>query len=56
MDETCFNARKKGGKSVSKAALLRALVDLANAQGVNLEGVKKDEEIINRLKQAFGLT
>ncbi len=53
MDETCFNARKKGGKSVSKAALLRALVDLAKAQGVNLEGVKKDEEIIDRLRQAL---
>lgn len=56
MDETCFNARKKGGKSVSKAALLRALVDLAKVQGVNLEGVKEDEEIIERLRQAFDLT
>ena len=56
MDETCFHARKKGGKSVSKAALLRALVDLAKTKGVHLEGVKSDEEIIDRLKQAFNLT
>lgn len=55
MDETCFNARKKGGKSVSKAALLRALIDLAKTRGVNLEGVKKDDEIIDRLKKAFGI-
>lgn len=56
LDTTCFNARLQGGKPVSKAAFIRALVDLARDQEVSLEGVKSDEEIMERLKGAFGVT
>ena len=45
LDEACYLARRESGSNVSKAAILRALVDMA----------REDEEIRARLRERLGI-
>lgn len=55
LDEVCYLAKREGGSNVSKAAIIRALVDLAREHEVDLAGSESDEEIKVRLQETFGL-
>lgn len=53
LDEVCFNARRKGGKRMNKTAVIRGLVAFAREQGLNLEGVRNEDEMYQRITQLF---
>ena len=55
LDDVCYFAKRDSGSNVSKAAIIRALVDLAREHDVNLAGTESDQEIKERLRDAFGL-
>ncbi len=52
LDQKCTEARKEGGKGIRKAAIIRALIDLAMDSNADLAGVKSEEEVVERFKQA----
>ena len=55
LDEACYRARRESGSIVSKAAIIRALVDLAREYDVRFADTQDDDEIRARLKQSLGL-
>ena len=55
LDDVCYLAKREGGSIISKAAVIRALVDLAREYDVSLAGAQDDDEIRARLKREFGL-
>jgi hypothetical protein len=55
LDEACYRAKRESGSIVSKAAIIRALVDLARAYDVSFAGVQADDEILARLMESFRL-
>ncbi|MDX1664869.1 MAG: hypothetical protein R3272_13840 [Candidatus Promineifilaceae bacterium] len=56
LDEACYLARRDGGSIVSKAAIIRALLDLAREYEVAFAGAQSDDELRQRLKETLGLS
>ena len=44
--------RRNGGKAIRKAAIIRALLDVAMAAPVDLTGLRRDAEIVERVREA----
>lgn len=55
LDDVCYLAKRESGSIISKAAVIRALLDLAREYDVSLAGAQDDNEIRERLKREFGL-
>jgi hypothetical protein len=57
LDEKCIEARKRKGKrkgpAIRKAAIIRALIDLARSAPVDLSGLQSEEELVHRFEQAI---
>lgn len=53
LEEVCFLASRKGGKKMSKAYVIRALIDAAMEKGLNLEGVRSEDEVKERVLALF---
>lgn len=50
LDEKCREARKNGGRAIRKAAIIRALLDIAIESPVDLTDLRRDEDLIIRLR------
>jgi hypothetical protein len=55
LDDVCYLAKRESGSIISKAAVIRALIDLAREYDVSLAGAQDDDEIRARLKRELGL-
>ena len=53
LDQKCTEARNKGGKPIRKAAVIRALIDLAKSSEVDLTGLKSEMDLLGRLERAI---
>lgn len=53
LEQICFNASRKGGKKMSKAYVLRALIDVAKEHDLSLEGVTSEEEVKEKVADLF---
>ncbi len=53
LDQKCMEARNKGGKPIRKAAVIRALIDLAKSSEVDLTGLKSEVDLVGRLERAI---
>lgn len=57
LDEKCIEARKRKGKrkgpAIRKAAIIRALIDLARSAPVDLSGLQSEQELVHRFEQAI---
>lgn len=53
LEKKRLEARKNGGKAIRKAAIIRAILDVVMAAPVDLVGLKDEEEITRRIKQAL---
>jgi len=56
LDEKCLEARKGGDKSISKTAIIRALIELARRCELDLEGINGEEEIVSRIEDTVKAT
>jgi hypothetical protein len=54
LDEQCLKAKRGGGKAIHKAAIVRALIELAKESGADLSTLKRGEEVKTRLASAIG--
>jgi hypothetical protein len=52
LEDRCREARRNGGKAIRKAAIIRALLDVAMAAPVDLTGLRRDAELVERIRQA----
>ena len=53
LEEKRLEARRNGGKAIRKAAIIRALLDVAMEKRVDLTGLKDEEEITQRIKHSL---
>ena len=53
LEDKCREARKNGGKAIRKAAIIRALLDVAMESPVDLSGLKRDVDLIDRVRRGL---
>ncbi len=53
LEDRCREARKNGGRAIRKAAIIRALLDVAIESGVDLTGLRREEDLGRRIRQAL---
>jgi hypothetical protein len=53
LEDKCREARRNGGKAIRKAAIIRALLDVAMAAPVDLTGLRRDADLAERIRQAL---
>ncbi len=52
--EVCkIEAREDGGKETNKTYLFRSFVDLAKEKGLNLRGVRSEDDVYERVRELF---
>ena len=56
LEDKCREARKNGGKAVRKAAIIRALLDAAMDAPIDLTGLRREEDLVDRVKQGLRRT
>ena len=52
LEDKCREARRNGGKAIRKAAIIRALLDVAMSAPVDLTGLRRDADLVERIRQA----
>lgn len=52
LDEKRMEARKKGGKRLTKTELIRSLIDFGRELHVDFSGVTTESEVLERLRKA----
>jgi hypothetical protein len=53
LDKISKNAKFTGGKKLSRAAIIRTLVKVAQKLDTDISGIKSEKELKNRLLSAF---
>jgi hypothetical protein len=53
LEDKCREARKQGGKAIRKAAIIRALIDVAMESPVDLSGLRRDVDLVERIRQGM---
>jgi hypothetical protein len=56
LEDKCREARKNGGKAIRKAAIIRALLDVAMESPVDLTGLRRDTELVERIRRGMRST
>lgn len=56
LEDKCREARKNGGKAIRKAAIIRALLDVAMESPIDLTGLRRDADLIERMRQGLKTT
>ncbi len=50
LEDRCRDARRNGGRAIRKAAIIRALLDVAMESPIDLRGLRGEEELAERLR------
>ena len=53
LEDKCREARKNGGKAIRKAAIIRALLDVAMESPIDLTGLRRDTELVERMRRGM---
>jgi hypothetical protein len=53
LEDRCREARRNGGRAIRKAAIIRALLDVAMESGLDLTGLRREEDLGRRIRQAL---
>jgi hypothetical protein len=53
LEDKCRQARHNGGKAIRKAAIIRALIDVAMESPIDLSGLRRDQELVERVRQGL---
>jgi hypothetical protein len=56
LEDKCREARKNGGKAIRKAAIIRALLDVAIESPIDLTGLRRDADLIERMRRGLRTT
>lgn len=50
LDDRCREARKRGGRAIRKAVIIRTLIDIAMECPVDLTSLRDEEELVERIR------
>ncbi|MBI4319012.1 MAG: hypothetical protein HY675_11030 [Chloroflexi bacterium] len=50
LEDRCREARRRGGRAVRKAAIIRALLDVAMESHIDLTSLRREEDLLDRIK------
>ena len=53
LEDKCREARQRGGRAIRKALIIRALLDVAIESPVDLTSLRRDEDLVDRLRQGL---
>ena len=53
LEDKCREARKNRGKAIRKAAIIRALLDVAIDAPIDLTGLASDKHLVDRIKHGM---
>ncbi len=53
LEDRCREARKRGGRAIRKAAIIRALLDVAIEAPIDLTGLRHEGDLALRLRRAM---
>lgn len=53
LDDKRREARKKGGRAIRKAAIIRALLDIAMEAPIDLTSLRREEDLLHRIRQGL---
>ncbi len=53
LEDRCREARHEGGKAIRKAAIIRALLDAAMEAPIDLTGLRRDADLIERIRRGL---
>jgi hypothetical protein len=53
LEDRCREARRNGGRAIRKAAIIRALLDVAMDSGVDLTGLKREDDLVGRIRESL---
>jgi hypothetical protein len=53
LDDKCREARQRGGRAIRKALIIRALLDVAMESPVDLTSLRKEEELVDRVRRGL---
>lgn len=54
LDERCREARHNGGRAIRKAEIIRALLDVAMDLPIDFAGLRRNEDLTERVRASFG--
>lgn len=54
LEDRCREARRNGGRAIRKAAVIRAILDVAMSCDINLTSLRREEDLTERIRR--GLT
>ncbi len=53
LEDKCREARRNGGRAIRKAAIIRALLDLAAEAPIDLTTLRDEDELMDRIRRGF---
>lgn len=53
LEDRCREARKNGGRAVRKAAIIRALLDVAMESAIDLRGLRDQDDLLERMRRGL---
>jgi hypothetical protein len=53
LEDRCREARRKGGRAIRKATIIRALLDVAMEAPIDLTGLRREEDVVDRIRKAL---
>ena len=53
LEDRCREARRRGGRAVRKAAVIRALLDVAMESPIDLTSLRREEDLVERIRKGL---
>jgi hypothetical protein len=50
LEDKCREARQRGGRAIRKALIIRALLDVAMESPIDLTCIRRDEDLLDRIR------
>jgi hypothetical protein len=53
LEDKCREARRRGGRAIRKAVIIRSLLDIAMESPIDLTTIRDDDEVLDRIRQGL---
>ncbi|HLG51254.1 MAG: hypothetical protein IRY83_15945 [Chloroflexi bacterium] len=53
LEDKCREARRRGGRAIRKATIIRALLDVAMESPIDLTALRREEDLVERIRRGL---
>lgn len=53
LEDKCREARRRGGRAIRKAAIIRALIDVAMESSIDLTALRHEDDVPDRIRKGL---